>query len=53
MLFSSSPLDESDEVKPGVILDCDAAGNIVGIEILDASRRMENLSSVELSVRAA
>lgn len=53
MLFSSSPVEESDEVKPGVILDYDAAGNVVGIEILDASRRMENPTAVELSVKAA
>jgi uncharacterized protein YuzE len=36
MLFSSTPVEETDEVKPGVIQDCDAAGNVVGIEILDA-----------------
>lgn len=53
MLFSSTPVDESDEVKPGVILDYDAAGNVVGIEILDASLRMENPTAVELSVKAA
>jgi uncharacterized protein YuzE len=52
MLFSSSPVEESDEVKPGVILDYDAAGNVVGMEILDASRRMENPTAVELSVKA-
>jgi len=53
MLFSSTPVEESDEVKPGVILDYDAAENVVGIEILDASRRMENPTTVELSVKAA
>lgn len=53
VLFSSSPVEESDEVKPGVILDYDAEGNVVGIEILDASRRMENPATVELSVKAA
>jgi uncharacterized protein YuzE len=53
MLLSSSPVEESDEVKPGVILDYDAQGNVVGIEILDASRRMDNPNAVELSVKAA
>jgi uncharacterized protein YuzE len=53
MLFSSTPVEESNEVKPGVILDYDAAENVVGIEILDASRRMENPTAVELSVKAA
>ena len=38
--FSEEKILESDEVKPGVILDFDIEGNIVKIEILDASKRM-------------
>jgi len=41
LVLRSSPVHESDEDKPGVILDYDAAGNIVSIEVLDASRRVE------------
>jgi len=48
--FSQALIEESDEEKPGVILDYDSAGNIVGIEILDASKRMENPKSVEYVV---
>ena len=48
--FSTAPVEESDESKPGVILDYDRAGNIVGMEILDASKRVENPSSVEYAV---
>jgi len=29
MLFSSTPVEESDEVKPGVLLNHDAAGKLV------------------------
>ncbi|MBF0635372.1 MAG: DUF2283 domain-containing protein [Nitrospinae bacterium] len=47
IVFSSSVIEESDENKPGVILDYDKAGNIVGMEILDASKRMENPRSME------
>lgn len=31
---------ESEEVQPGVILDFNAEGKVVGIEILDLSSRM-------------
>jgi uncharacterized protein YuzE len=49
IFFSSSPIEESDEDKPGVIIDYDE-GNIIGLEILDASNRMENPRSVEFAV---
>ncbi len=48
--FRSAPIDESDEDKPGVILDYDKDGNIVGLEILDASKRIENPRSLEYAV---
>jgi len=50
IIFSDAPIEESDEEKPGVILDFDKEGNITGMEILDASRRMENPRSVEYAV---
>lgn len=52
IVLSSAPVEESDEDKPGVILDYDREGNIVGLEILDASTRMENPRSVEYAVTA-
>lgn len=33
---------ESDEVRPGVVLDFDAEGQVLGIEILDVSKRTDN-----------
>jgi len=50
ILLSSAPIEESDEDKPGVILDYDKDGNVVGMEILDASRRVENPQSLEYAV---
>jgi uncharacterized protein YuzE len=50
IVFSNAPIEESDEEKPGVILDFDKDGNVVGMEILDASRRMENPRTVEYAV---
>lgn len=50
VLFKSGPIEESDEDKPGIIIDYDKDGNIVGMEILDASRRTDNPMSVEYAV---
>lgn len=50
IVFSDMPVEESDEDKPGVILDYDRDGNIVGLEILDASRQTENPRLVEYAV---
>ena len=46
ILFSNTPIEESDEDKPGVILDYDKDGNLVGREILNAAKRMENPKSI-------
>ncbi|HET6401307.1 MAG TPA: DUF2283 domain-containing protein [Candidatus Kapabacteria bacterium] len=48
--LSETEIEESDEDKPGVILDYDADGNIVSIEILDASKRIRNPRAVEMAV---
>ncbi|HZL13610.1 MAG TPA: DUF2283 domain-containing protein [Verrucomicrobiae bacterium] len=51
VLFSNAPIEESDEDKPGVILDYDKNGNVVGVEILDAQKRLggrEDVRNVEL-----
>ena len=48
VVFRDVPVAESDEERAGVILDYDAAGNIVSIEVLDASRRVEEPRSVTM-----
>jgi YD repeat-containing protein len=38
--FSDARVVESDEVSEGVVLDYDAEGRIVAIELLDASKHL-------------
>ena len=39
---SAGTVVESDEVRPGVVLDFDADGKVLGIEMLDISERTDN-----------
>ena len=48
--FSPAPVAESDEDKPGIILDYDAAGNLVGLEVLDASKRVNEARTMQFQV---
>ncbi len=48
--FSDNKINESDEEKSGIILDYDDEGSIVGIEVLNASKKMKNINKVEYEV---
>ncbi len=50
IIFSNAPIEESNEDKPGVIIDYDKDGNIVGMEILDASKHRDNPRAVDYAV---
>jgi uncharacterized protein YuzE len=52
VLFSDARIKESDEDKPGVILDYDDAGNVVGLEILNASQRVDNPRAMDFAMTA-
>jgi uncharacterized protein YuzE len=41
---------ESDEDKPGIILDYDDGGNIIGIEILNASQKTSQPNGIVYEV---
>lgn len=38
--FDESPYEESDEVEEGIIFDYDVKRKLIGIEILDASKKL-------------
>jgi uncharacterized protein YuzE len=50
LILHDVPVEESDEVRPGVILDYDVAGNVVGLEILNASKRVDNPKAIDYAL---
>jgi uncharacterized protein YuzE len=47
ILNEKASIVESDEDKPGVILDYDKKGNLVSLEVLDASKRVTEAKRIE------
>lgn len=50
IILDDSEIDESDEDVEGIIMDYNPAGKLVGIEILDASKRVDNPYVMNYSV---
>lgn len=48
--WSNADIKESDEVEPGIILDYDSNGNVIGVEVLEASKKIRKLSGMPLLV---
>lgn len=49
VILKDAPVAESDEDRPGIILDFDGEGDVVGFEILDASKRVTDPGHVEFT----
>ena len=50
--LKEAPYHESDEIKEGFIIDYDKDGNVIGIEILDASKYLaaDELATVKFDI---
>ena len=48
--LSENPVAESDSEKPGIVLDYDSEQNIVGIELLNASKKMAQPMKLEYEI---
>jgi uncharacterized protein YuzE len=51
--LDDSKIIESEEVSPGVVLDFDERNQVVGIEILNLSKRTPNLDLTEFQFQTA
>jgi len=50
VILKPGPVAGSDEAKPSVPLDYDKAGDLVSLEILDASKRMPDFDTIQFRV---
>ena len=50
VVFSDAKIVESDEARPGIILDWDDEGNLVSIEVVRASERLGSPAEVRFSL---
>lgn len=44
--FTDKEIEDSEEIRPGVIADFAEDGSLVGIEVLNASRKIEVLGEI-------
>jgi uncharacterized protein YuzE len=47
-MCSDVPIEESDEDQPGIILDDDLDGQVICVEILNASQRIANIARITI-----
>jgi uncharacterized protein YuzE len=53
LTLSESPVTDSEEVKPGIVVDYDANDRIVGIEVLNVRRQLPDADLKRLQLEVA
>jgi len=51
--LDDSKIVESEEVKPGIVLDFNEQNQVVGVEILDAGKRVPQASLKQMDFKVA
>lgn len=51
VILRTAKVAESDGSKSGIILDYDKVGNLISLEVLDASKRVEEPASVTMAAQ--
>ncbi|MFM8769182.1 MAG: DUF2283 domain-containing protein [Rubrivivax sp.] len=51
--IEAGPVADSDEVRPGVVLDFDEQGRVIGIEMVSASKQVGNPREMAFEVLGA
>jgi uncharacterized protein YuzE len=46
IVLKSNAIDETEEIRPGVLADLDETGALVSLEILNASRKVDTLKEL-------
>jgi YD repeat-containing protein len=47
LILQERPVAESDEERPGIIMDYDGQGNLLAIAILDASHKVTDATNMD------
>jgi uncharacterized protein YuzE len=53
LTLSEAPVVDSEELKPGIVVDYDAQNRIVGIEVLNVRRQLPDADLKRLQVEVA
>lgn len=49
IIMRNGSVSESDQIRPGLILDYDKAGRLVSVELLDASEKVKSPETIEFA----